>query len=78
MEMPGLSTEDVVQLIRASEHSIAVIATLDADAPSSLLKMAAQLEGMVTKPVQVSTLIDAIAKVRGTVPLKIERRPLVA
>jgi DNA-binding response OmpR family regulator len=64
MVMPGLSTEDVVQLIRTRDDTIAFIAVLSDEAPSSLMRLAARLEGMLHKPVDVGTLIDAVAKAR--------------
>jgi len=64
MVMPGLSTEDVVQLIRTRDDTIAFIAVLSDEAPASLMRLAARLEGMLHKPVDVGTLIDAVAKAR--------------
>ena len=64
MVMPGLGTEDVVQLIRSRDDKVAFIAVLSDETPSSLMRLAARLEGMLSKPVDVGTLIDAIAKAR--------------
>jgi DNA-binding NtrC family response regulator len=66
--MPGLSTEDIVQLIRSSNDAVALIAILEGQPPSSMLKMAVQLEGMIEKPIDVGALIDVIAKARRNAP----------
>jgi DNA-binding NtrC family response regulator len=64
MVMPGLGTEDIVQLIRAQDETVAFIAVLPEDAPASLMRAAAGFEGMLHKPVAADTLLDAVAKAR--------------
>lgn len=65
MVMPDVRIEDVVQLIRSSNEQISFIAVLAKDSPSELLRLAAHLERMLDKPLDVGTLIDAIAKARA-------------
>ena len=64
MAMRGLGTEEVVQRIREQDHAIAVVAVLSDGAAAALLRLAARLDGMLQKPVDLRQLIEAIARVR--------------
>jgi DNA-binding NtrC family response regulator len=78
MVMPGLSTEDVLQLVRMADESISFIAILSDEAPAALFKLAGHLEGMLSKPVEAGALIDAIARVRGPASRAAAPHPMVA
>jgi DNA-binding NtrC family response regulator len=65
MALSDLGVEEVVRLARSANNSIAFIAVLAKDAPSDLLRLAAHLDGMLEKPLEIRALIDAIARSRG-------------